>query len=199
MLRRYHFVFILSLIAVFALMTVSFQNPALFWFTYTFSMLLCVAFSKTFSEVFDELSTANYLVLGIPSGIIGYFIILGFYQLLPHTAATNVQTFLVTFSPHSLFEYILLILIIAVAEELYWRGFVQQYLKQFMRDVFAIIVASFAFAIPLAINGFYMPSVAAFFSGIVIGFLYERTKSMPVIIVIHIVMLTLLFLLLPLY
>lgn len=199
MLRRYHLVFILSLIAVFTLMTVSFQNPTLFWFTYTFSMLLCVAFSKTFSEVFDELSTANYLVLGIPSGIIGYFIILGFYQLLPHTAATNVQTFLVTFSPHSLFEYILLILIIAVAEELYWRGFVQQYLKQFMRDVFAIIVASFAFAIPLAINGFYMPSVAAFFSGIVIGFLYERTKSMPVIIIIHIVMLTLLFLLLPLY
>jgi len=198
-MRRYHIIFMLSLIAVFALMTVSFQNPPLFWYTYTFSMLLCVAFSKTFSEVFDELSTTKYLLVGIPSGIIGYFLILGIYELLPQQATTNVQQFLAQFSPQSLFEYVVLILIIAVAEELYWRGFVQQYLKQFLRTSFAIAGASFAFAIPLLLNGFYMPSIAAFFSGIVIGFIYERTKSMPVIILIHIVMVTLLFLLLPLY
>ncbi|MBM7698490.1 CPBP family intramembrane glutamic endopeptidase [Kurthia huakuii] len=198
-MRRYHVIFVLSLLAVFALMTVSFQNPPLFWYTYTFSMLLCVAFSKTFSEVFDELSTTKYLLLGIPSGVIGYFLILGIYELLPQQATTNVQQFLTQFSPQSLFEYVLLILIIAVAEELYWRGFVQQYLKQFLRTTLAIIVASLAFAIPLMLNGFYMPSIAAFFSGIVIGFIYERTKSMPVIILIHIVIVTLLFLLLPLY
>ena len=198
-MRRYHVIFALSLLAVFALMTASFQNPPLFWYTYTFSMLLCVAFSKTFSEVFDELSTTKYLLLGIPSGVIGYFLILGIYELLPQQATTNVQQFLTQFSPQSLFEYVLLILIIAVAEELYWRGFVQQYLKQFLRTTLAIIVASLAFAIPLMLNGFYMPSIAAFFSGIVIGFIYERTKSMPVIILIHIVIVTLLFLLLPLY
>ncbi|WP_187119965.1 CPBP family intramembrane glutamic endopeptidase [Kurthia senegalensis] len=156
-------------------------------------------FSKTFLKVYDELSTFKYLISGLLLGGIGYACIFGLYLLLPENAERAVQHFLVHFAPTTLFEYLMLILIIALTEELFWRGYVQGFLMKYMRTSFAIVTAALLFSLPFLFNGFYLCSVATFICGIVFGILYERLRSMPLLVITHISLISLLFILLPLY
>lgn len=198
-MNRYTISFIIAIVLVISCMTYSFQQPNTFWYIYSFTMLLSAIFSKTFLKVYDELSTIKYFLSGLLIGGIGYACIFGLYLLLPTSAEHAVQHFLVHFAPTTLFEYLMLILIIALTEELFWRGYVQGFLMAYMRKSFAIIAASILFSLPFLLNGFYVCSIATFVCGIVFGILYEKSRSMPLLVITHISLISLLFILLPLY
>lgn len=195
-------VLILSLVFIYVLLYFSFDQKAVFWYLYTFTMLIGMAFAFAFGKIEDKIKTWEYLLFGIGFGTIIYGLIALGYRLLPFLSEellTTVHQFIKTFGPSTLWHYILLILIIATAEELFWRGYVQQQLKQYMKMPYAVILAASLFAMSLAVSGFWLGVLAAFITGIIFGFLYEWKKSMPIIIVAHLVMITLLFLLFPLY
>jgi membrane protease YdiL (CAAX protease family) len=87
---------------------------------------------------------------------------------------------------------------IVPGEEIFWRGYIQQKLKKYMSGPMAVLASSVLFGLALGLGGFVSGTFAAVASGIVLGFLYEWKRSMPLLIVAHLVMIVLLFLIKPL-
>lgn len=188
-------------VVIILLMVISFKNTNIFWYTYTFTLLIGMALAFSQGEIMDRLSTPRYFFIGLFFGVVAYLIIKLTYQILPSisTAAfNNVKELLETYSPTNIWQYVLLIVIIVAGEEMLWRAYIQQILKKFFSLKLAIILASVHFALPLLICGYYIGALAALLSGILFGVLYEWLKSLPLLIVAHLIMVSLLFLLLPL-
>ncbi len=91
----------------------------------------------------------------------------------------------------------MLIFIVVVGEEIFWRGYVQQQLKRFTSPIYAVFVTAILFSLSLAISGFMPGALAAIVAGLLWGALYEWKKSLPLVIVAHLVFVLLLFLILP--
>ncbi|AYC29063.1 CPBP family intramembrane glutamic endopeptidase [Paenisporosarcina cavernae] len=186
----------------FVLLFFVFSTSEIFWYMYTFAMLLLMAISYLNSSFKDEVQTWEFLVFGIGYGTLTYGIIAAGYYLLSFVTPavpTSVETFLESYGPTTVWHYLLLMLIIAPGEELFWRGYVQQKLKEMMSPFLAVTVSSILFGLSMAFSGFWLGVLAAIFSGFFWGLLYEWKKSMPLLIIAHITMTILLFLVLPLH
>lgn len=191
---------LLSLLFVFVMLYFSFEKKAIFWYLYTFTILVGMSVTILYGEIKDELPTWKYLIYGIGYGTITYGIIRLGYIIL--TSVSNnfnptISKFLSTYGPNNIWHYLLLIVIIAVGEELFWRGYVQQQLKRYMSPLFSILITSILFALSIGVSGFISGAFAALIVGLTLGILYEWKKSMPLIIVAHEVFILLLFLVLP--
>lgn len=189
------------LLLIFVTQTTSAFNAGVFWYLYTFSLLICMAVTVVQGEFFDEQPTWHYLMYGIGYGTLLYGIVRVSYEILVKLFPTTKQSiamFLESYGPTNIWHFSLLILIIVVGEEMFWRGFVQQQLKQHMSTLYAVLTASFLFSLSLLILGFVLGAVCAFVAGIIFGLLYEWKRSLPMIIVMHAVFVILLFLVLPL-
>jgi len=196
-----HFRWAILIVAVYALLYFAFSNEKVFWYMYTFTMLIFMAISFIIVKMEDEIQTWEYLIFGIGYGTLTYGLIVTghrFFSIFTDVASVSVDRFLSDFGPTTVWHYILLILIIAPGEELFWRGFIQQKLKAYMSPFFAVLISSILFGLSMAFSGFWLGVLAAFISGMLWGVLYEWKKSMPLIIIAHITMITLLFLVLPL-
>lgn len=193
-------VFLLSLLFVYAMQLFTFHNDSIFWYLYSFTMLVVMAVSILNAKFKDELPTWQYLIFGIGYGTILYgFIWLGakLLRFISDRPINEIANFLNTFGPQNIWHYLLLVFIIIVGEEMFWRGYIQQYLKKHLKPSLAIIVTTLLFAISLAISGFMTGVFAAIVAGLILGALYEWKKSLPLVIVAHIVFVILLFLVLP--
>lgn len=191
---------LLSLLFVFGMLYYSFEEKAIFWYLYTFTILVGMSITILYGEIKDELPTWKYLIYGIGYGTITYGIIRLGYIIL--TSVSNnfdptISKFLSTYGPNNIWHYVLLIVIIAVGEEMFWRGYVQQQLKRYLSPLFSILITSVLFALSIGISGFLPGAFAALLVGFVLGILYEWKKSMPLIIVAHEVFILLFFLILP--
>jgi membrane protease YdiL (CAAX protease family) len=178
-----------------------FENTAVFWYMYPFAILVLMSLAIMFSKIIDEMATWKSVLYGLTFGALIYGMIAAGYQLLgifPIADERTVTRFLSAFSPTSIWHFLLLMLIIVPGEEIFWRGFVQQQLKQYVPTSLAILFSAVLFGIALGIGGFVLGGLAGAFAGIVLGALYEWKRSMPLIIIAHLVMIVLLFLVLPL-
>jgi uncharacterized protein len=196
-----HLRWTILLVLVYVLLFFTFSNEKVFWYMYTFTMLLLMAFSFVLGKMEDNVQTWEYLVFGIGYGTLTYGLIATgyrFFSIFSDFAANSVESFFGDFGPTTVWHYLLLMLIIAPGEELFWRGLVQQKLKVYMSPFFAVLAASLLFGLSMAFSGFWLGVLAAFISGMFWGILYEWKKSMPLIIIAHITMIFLLFLVLPL-
>ena len=194
-------VLIASLIFVFFMMNYTFKNDVIFWYLYAFTLLVGIAVSLISSKLKDELPTWYYLIFGIGYGTILYGIIKLGHTILPHldnNFEKELLKFLNTFAPQNIWHYLLLVFVIVIGEEMFWRGYVQQKLKTFTRPIYAVFVTSLLFSLSLAISGFAAGAIAAFVTGIILGALYEWKKSLPLIIIAHETFVILLFLVLQL-
>ena len=190
-----------SLIFVFFMMNYTFKNEAIFWYLYAFTLLVGISVSLISSKFKDELPTWNYLIFGIGYGTILYGIIKLGHIIMPRLDGKfekELAQFLKTFAPENIWHYLLLIFIIVIGEEMFWRGYVQQKLKTITQPIYAVFVTSLLFSLSLAISGFAAGAIAAFVTGIILGVLYEWKKSLPLIIIAHETFVILLFLVLPL-
>lgn len=184
-----------------ALNYLAFENDAIFWYMYTFSILVLTSLALAFGQVDDELETWKALIAGLGYGTLLYAIIAGgFHALsfLPLGMEASVGRFLSAVGPTSIWHFLLLLFLIVPGEEIFWRGFVQQQMKQYMGTFTAILVTAVMFGAALAISGFWPGALAGIAAGLLLGALYEWKRSMPLIIITHIVMIILLFLVLPL-
>lgn len=193
-------VLLLSLLFIYAMLSYTFVETTIFWYLYAFTLLVGIAISLVFGKFEDQLPTWQYLIFGTGYGTIAYGIIKLGYILLPYidaSATKEINNFLATYGPTNIGHYLLLIFIIVVGEEMFWRGFVQQQLKRFTTPLYAIFITAILFSLSLALSGFMPGALAAIVTGLLWGALYEWKKSLPLIIVSHIVFVLLLFLVLP--
>ncbi|MBM7607878.1 membrane protease YdiL (CAAX protease family) [Lysinibacillus composti] len=191
---------LLPIVFFYVMLFFAFEEDKIFWYLYTFTILVGVSITILYETIKDELPTWKYLIFGIGYGTITYGIIrLGYIILnsVNDDISKSVAKFLASYGPLNIWHYLLLIIIIVVGEELFWRGFVQQQLKRILSPMLAILVTSVLFALSIAISGFIPGVIAALVVGLILGMLYEWKKSMPLIIVTHEVFILLLFLILP--
>lgn len=179
----------------------AFRDTAIFWYMYTFSILVLMSVAMLYTKILDELPTWKSLICGLGAGILIYAAIAAGFQVIqwsPLTIKKTVGSFLNTFAPTSIWHYLLLMFIIVPGEEIFWRGFVQQEMKKYVNVKSAIVFSSLLFGLALGIIGFWPGVLAGIAAGLVLGGLYEWKRSMPLLIITHLVMIVLLFLIMPL-
>lgn len=183
-------------------MFISFKQLEYFWFLYTITLIIGIILAVLNGQIMNILPFSRCLFIGLALGLIGYIGFKVFYTFLPQisiVAFNNVQQLLETYSPTYFWQYFLLIVIIVVGEELLWRGYIQQIFKNYFPTTVAVILSSIHFSLALLLCGYYIGALAAFLSSIVFGGIYEKIKSMSLLIIAHLVLVILLFILLPLY
>ena len=199
LLKRHTLIWLLPLSLY--LYYLAFENTAIFWYMYTFAILVLMSIAIVNYSVFDELKTWQSLLYGTLFGSMIYAVFaLGylFFDMLPLNVAGPVAAIQTLFAPTSIWHYLLLMFVIVPGEELFWRGYIQQQLKKYMMLPFAILGASLLFGIALAFSGFWPGILAGIVAGALLGILYEWKRSMPLLIITHLVVLILLFIVIPL-
>lgn len=191
---------ILMLPLAFYLYNLAFENTAIFWYMYTFAMLILMSIAIIFVKIFDELVTWKSLIYGLGYGTLLYGLIAVGFQLMLLFAVDSgpIASFLSAFAPVSIWHYLLLMFIIVPGEEIFWRGLIQQKLKKYLSTPLSILASSILFGSALALSGFWPGAAAGILAGLILGLLYEWKRSLPLIIVAHLIMIVLLFLVLPL-
>ncbi len=183
-----------------ALIYFSFQDKTIFWYIFSGSVLVLIAFSMFQGEVEDEASFIQYIFLGAITGFLLYFVFwLGFQtiQILNLPFEQAIKKLYRNYAPHAFWHYIALVLIAAPGEELFWRGFIQKSLLKYFKPVWSILLAALLYASVHIYSGSFLLVFAAFLSGNVWGLLYYWKKSMPLVIVSHIIFDLMIFIILP--
>jgi membrane protease YdiL (CAAX protease family) len=200
-LRTVDFRLLLAIILSHLLIFFSFQDKGIFWYIYTGSLLLLITFAILQVDVDDQKGLFSYLSLGVLSGLllyglfwIGYrgagFLELGFQR--------DIHKLYRWYGPSLYWEYFALILVAGPGEEIFWRGFVQKRLMSLCSPRAAIILGAILYASVYIYSGKLILILGAFISGIIWGALYDWKKSMPLVIVSHIIFDIMLFIILPL-
>lgn len=199
-LSKQTIVLLLSLIFMYTFLFYTFKEKAVFWYLYAFALLIGIAISLLSAKFEDRIPTWQYLIFGIGYGTITYGLVkIGYMilSLMDNNIINDIAKFLATYGPTSIWHYLLLIFVIAVGEEMFWRGYVQQQLKRYTKTKYAVFITAILFSLSVAISGFTAGIIAAFVAGLLWGTLYEWKKSLPLVIVSHVVFILLLFLVLP--
>ncbi|MET0961085.1 MAG: type II CAAX endopeptidase family protein [Psychrobacillus psychrotolerans] len=197
-LSIYQLVF--SLILAYFLSWITFSNEEVFWYFYTFSVFILMAAFFYFSKMEEDNHSIRLIFLGVMFGVLAYAGILASYLLIdmgPASWTNSIDKFLNHFGPSAIWHYLLLVFIIAPGEEVFWRGLIQQKLKNFMKPKYAVVLSSLLFGLSFIFTGFWIGILGGFFVGIIFGILYEWKHSITAIVLAHITLLVLLFLILP--
>ena len=193
-------ILLLALVFIYSMMYYTFTEKAIFWYLYAFTLLVGIAIALLSGKFEDRIPTWQYLIFGIGYGTITYGLVKIGYILLPYIdsgVTREIAKFIDVYGPKNIFHYLLLIFIVAAGEEMFWRGYVQQQLKRYTSTFWAVVITALLFSLALAISGFIPGAIAAIVAGLLWGALYEWKKSLPLIIVAHVVFTLLLFLVLP--
>ncbi|MDP4086107.1 MAG: type II CAAX endopeptidase family protein [Bacillota bacterium] len=192
---------IIGILFAHLLMYFSFNNMTIFWYIFAGSILLLIMYTMSQEKVDDEVPFFSYFSLGILSGIILYVIFwlfnkgINFFNL---PFSQNIYQLYHNYAPSLFWEYLALIFVAAPGEELFWRGYIQKQLLKNFQPTSAIILGALLYASAQIYSGQFILVFATFICGIVWGSLYHWKKSMPVVIVSHILFDILLFIFLPL-
>jgi len=191
---------IACLIIAHALIFFSFHDKTIFWYIFTGSVLVLIALAMFQGDVDDEVSFIQYIFLGVLTGLLLYFVFwLGFQaiQVLHLPFEKTIKKLYRWYSPHVFWQYIALVLVAAPGEELFWRGFIQKTLLKYFSPIWSILSAALLYASVNIYSGSLLLVFSAFFSGFVWGLLYFWKKSMPLVIVSHIIFDIMIFIILP--
>lgn len=192
--------FIFALLIAHALIYFSFHDKAIFWYIFSGSILVLIAFAMFQGEVDDQLSFFHYFFIGAASGLLLYFCFWLGYQLIGvlHLPLNNeISRLYKWFAPSLFWHYIALILVAAPGEELFWRGYIQKRLTSSLKPIWGIVIGAVLYGTVHIYSGSFLLILTAFFSGIVWGALYHWKKSMPLVIVSHIIFDMMIFIILP--
>ena len=152
-------------------------------------------------DVDDESSFFTYISIGALSGILLYSLFwLGVqaFDILNLPFENSIKKLYRWFAPSLFWQYLALILVAAPGEELFWRGFVQKRLLRYLGPLGSITLGALLYSSVHIYSGTFILMLAAFLSGLIWGTLYLWKKSMPLVIVSHIVFDIMIFIILPL-
>lgn len=191
---------LIGFIIAHVLLFFSFHDRAIFWYIFSGSVLVLIAYSTFQEEVDDEVSFIQFILLGSISGFLLYFVFrAGIWgmEILQLPIDTSIKNLYNWYAPSFFWQYLALVLVAAPGEELFWRGFIQKRLSKYLNPVVSILSASILYASVHIYSGSFLLVLSAFISGFVWGYLYVLKKSMPLVIVSHIIFDLLIFIILP--
>lgn len=192
---------IIGVLIAHLLLFFTFEDRAVFWYIFTASMLILISYSIIHEEIEDQESTLSYLTIGIASGLglFGLFWLGSFlFDLLNLSFSSQISRLYGRFSPALFWHYLVLVLIIAPGEEIFWRGFIQKRLRKYFGMKVTIGLSVLLYASVHIYSGEWILVLAAVIAGLVWSILYAWKQSMPLVIVSHIVFDLLLFVFFPL-
>ena len=191
---------IFGLLIVHILIYFSFHDKVIFWYIFTGSILVLIAYSMFQGDVDDESSFFQYIFIGAISGLLLYAIfwvghmLIGVFSL---PFDKEIRKLYKWYAPSLFWQYMALILVAAPGEELFWRGFVQKRLMNYFKPITAILIGACLYASVSIYSGSTLLIFASLVSGVIWGMLYLWKKSMPLIIVSHIIFDLMIFMVLP--
>ncbi|MEH7414232.1 type II CAAX endopeptidase family protein [Neobacillus drentensis] len=192
---------ILGFIIAHALIYFSFHDKTIFWYIFSGSILILIAYAMLQGEVDDEASFAKYIFFGALSGFLLFFIFwFGFKasQIMDLPIEKSINKLYRWYAPKAFWQYIALILVAAPGEELFWRGFIQKSLLKYFKPIWSILLGSVFYASVHIYSGSFLLVFAAFVSGLAWGGLYYWKRSMPLVIVSHLIFDMMIFMIMPL-
>lgn len=178
----------------------TFEDKAIFWHIFSATMLFLISFSIIKEELDDRVSFWNYISFGAVSGVFifslfslgNYFINVFDIPLYQQVSALYGQ-----YAPKAFWHYLVLILIIVPGEEIFWRGFIQKRLLNYTNKWTSILVSTIMYTSVHFYADHWMLAFAAFVAGIFWSSLYAWKRSIPLVIVSHLVFDLFLFVILP--
>ncbi len=179
-----------GIIAAHGLLYVAYSDQDIFWYIYTAANLFLISISIISEPIDDQQNTNRFMWYGVVSGVILYALFAAGYWLLqffPFSARNHISIIYKLFSPQFIWHYVVLVLIFIPGEELFWRGFVQKRLSRYLNGWAAVIIASFLYASVFFYSGQWIWMAAAFFAGLFWGSLYIWRKSIPLVIISHLI------------
>ncbi|MCI2253282.1 CPBP family intramembrane metalloprotease [Domibacillus sp. PGB-M46] len=182
--------FILGVAAAYILLYVTFLDKDIFWYIYTAATLFFISISIISEPIDDQQNTNRFMLYGILSGVVLYALFAAGYALLklmPVSAEEHVSSIYALFSPVFIWHYIVLVLIIIPGEELFFRGFIQKRLGRYMNKWAAMVTAALFYASVFVFSGEWLWMMAAFCGGLFWGSLYIWRKSIPMLIISHLI------------
>ena len=193
---------LIGLVLAHVLLFFSFHDKAIFWYIFSGSVLVLIAYAMFQEEVDDDVSFIQYIFLGALAGLLLYFTFwLGIqgFKLLHLPFKTSLNNLYKWFAPTLFWQYLALILVAAPGEELFWRGFIQKRIGKMCKPIFSVPAASILYASVHIYSGSFLLVLAALISGLIWGYLYLWKRSMPLVIVSHIIFDLMMFVILPLH
>ncbi|WP_424353319.1 lysostaphin resistance A-like protein [Methanosarcina mazei] len=80
---------------------------------------------------------------------------------------------------------IIMIFIVGLIEELIFRGIIQTRLEEFLGPAGGVLLASLLFGVMHSSYGTFYEIVYTFLAGGILGYFFYRTKSLPLVVMIH--------------
>lgn len=118
-----------------------------------------------------------YLPLSILAGLVFgqiEYIMIGARELIPDLSLTNLMILI-----------IIMVFIVGLIEELIFRSILQTRLEEFLGPAWGIFLSSLLFGIMHSTYGTPYEMVYTFFLGGFLGYLFYRTRSLPLVVMIH--------------
>ncbi len=176
-------------------------RPLNFWIDMGFSTLLMLTLSLYFGRgTYNFKPIPRLVAMGILSAIILYLVfVAGNYaaQVLPTGRIEINEIYSLRIPDQPYLQGILLVFPIAVGEEVYWRGLLQNQLSLKMGTAKGLILSAALYgAVHLWSRSFTLV-VAAFIAGLWWGLIFNRTRNITTTIISHSLWSLLIFLLLP--
>ena len=167
------------------------KDDLVFFITYLVGMggavlLTYLAYKKLFSQPlwnFKLLQTRAIIALFPLVLVFQFGVTTPLISLIPISASTEMQL-LKTFSNPSIFTFLSIVVLAPILEELLFRGIILRGLLARMSAPKAIGLSSFLFGF-VHLNPWQF--VSAFFMGLLLGWLFERQKSVANCVLVHFV------------
>ncbi|WP_141431367.1 CPBP family intramembrane glutamic endopeptidase [Bacillus sp. 03113] len=181
---------IVGIILAHLLIFFTFHEITVFWYIFTFSMLLLISFSILYEQMEHKASFLIYFSYGIISGTLLFVVFkLGSFLIekfnLPFLE--SISRLYALYEPTQLWQYLALFLIIIPGEEIFWRGYIQKKLISVSNAPLGIIFSSFLYASIQIYSGYLIHVLSAIVAGLLWGFLYYWKKSLSLVILSHLV------------
>lgn len=179
----------------------TYSDQKVFWYMFTATMLILISYSIIKENIDDAVPLSIYLVYGLISGLIlfGLFwlgdLIFEFFHI---SVQNDISRLYKLFSPTLFWHYLALMLIAVPGEEIFWRGFIQKRLLYYKGFWGSVIISSLMYASVNLYTGEWILVFATFISGLFWGTLYAWKRSIPLVIVSHLVFDLFIFILFPL-
>jgi uncharacterized protein len=192
---------IFGLILAHLLLFFSFHDKSIFWYIFSGSVLILITYAMLQGDVDDDASFFHYIFIGAISGVLLYLVFWLGHQAIEFLHLPfdkSIKNLYRWYAPSLFWQNLALVLVASPGEELFWRGFIQKQLLKYMGPIGSILTASLLYASVHIYSGSFLLVFSAFFSGFIWGLLYIWKKSMPLVIVSHIVFDIIIFIILPL-
>ena len=127
----------------------SFEEKKVFWYLFTAAMLILISYSILHEELNNNQARWNDFTIGILAGFTIYLVFWGGSFLidvfnLPFSG--QISRLFRQFSPDSFWNYLVLLIVIAPGEEIFWRGFIQKRLLKYTGVWTSIILSTLLYA-----------------------------------------------------